>query len=972
MNDSSRRGRMPCAWRFSALGSASGSALGSARVRAVLRLAAVMLSASSALAQTPVPAPAVAFFYGANPPLGELAAFDIAVVEPDHVPDPRLWRREAAKGASELFAYVSFGEIEPNRAYFKAVPAGILKGENQAWGSSVVDQTAAAWPAFLVERIMAPLWERGYRGFFLDTLDSYHLIAKTPEARAVQEAAMIATLKTVRERFPGIRLIFNRGFEILPQVREMVTAVAAESVFRGWDQAGKRYREVPSADRDWLLGQLRNVQSAHKLPVIAIDYVAPGERELARETARKILALGFTPWVANPELDMLGIGRVEVVPRRVLVLTEMPTQQADFHSADAHRFLGVHLNHLGYAYELIDPRSDSLPEGVLRGRFAGIVTWLAPAGGAVETRVAAFLKRHMADGVRVVVFNQFPFNLDPATTRLLGLVRSTGSAPQRLSITQRDPMIGLEIQPLPNRRELVPIKADEPGRPLLQLTDQSGKVYDAAAIMPWGGFVLSPFALVNMSAVDQQRWVVNPLSFLQAALARENIPVPDVTTESGRRMLLVHIDGDGWASRAEFPGSPYASEVMARELLERFRIPTTVSVIEGEIAAAGLYRAQAPALEAIARRIFALPNVEVASHSYSHPFVWSRVGEPRVAGQAPHHLDIPGYRYDLKREVSGSIEYINRNLVPPGKRTEVFFWTGDCIPTPEALRASYEAGVLNMNGGDTLITRSAPTWSLIASQGIRKRDYYQVYAPNQNENVYTNNWTGPFYGFERVIETFELTETPHRFKPINIYYHTYAASKLASLNALKKVYQYALGQPVTPVHASDYIRKVLDFERMTLARDLASGDILVRGDGSLRTLRVSAEEPLPDFENSRGLAGVAPGPNARYLTLSDGPARLVYAKGEAAPTPHLVDANGRISALERAAGGFGFTLVSQIPPTFRVVVAERCGVSINGRAVRPAERIPVAAGFSQQRYDTDPASLGRAPHQQVVRVRCIQ
>ena len=34
---------------------------------------------------------------------------------------------------------------------------------------------------------------------------------------------------------------------------------------------------------------------------------------------------------------------------------------------------------------------------------------------------------------------------------------------------------------------------------------------------------------------------------------------------------------------------------------------------------------------------------------------------------------------------------------------------------------------------------------------MMKGDWFQVYAPMQNENVYTNNWTGPFYGFERVI-----------------------------------------------------------------------------------------------------------------------------------------------------------------------------------------------------------------------------
>ena len=89
----------------------------------------------------------------------------------------------------------------PTRAYFKEVPAGVLTGENRAWGSSVIDHTAPAWPDFPIERILAPLWERGYRGFFLDTLDSYHLISATPAARAVQEAAMVATLRRCANDF---------------------------------------------------------------------------------------------------------------------------------------------------------------------------------------------------------------------------------------------------------------------------------------------------------------------------------------------------------------------------------------------------------------------------------------------------------------------------------------------------------------------------------------------------------------------------------------------------------------------------------------------------------------------------------------------------------------------------------------------------------------------------------------------------
>jgi hypothetical protein len=776
----------------------------------------------------------------------------------------------------------------------------------------------------------------------------------------------------LRERFPGIRLVFNRGFEILPQVREMVTAVAAESVFQGWDQAGRRYREVPAADREWLLGQLKRVSGEMGLPVVAIDYVPPAERDLARRTARRLLELGIVPWVANPELDTLGVGRVEVVPRRVLVLTDKPEDGDDFQDAPAQRFLGILLNHLGFTYELLDPRQGPLPEGNLRGRYAGVVSWLGAARGRNEATLADFFRRQIASGVRVAVFNQFPFALDAATAKQAGLELVRAGAGTRLSIASRDAMMGHEREPLPGRRELVPIRAGGAARSLLGLDDGMQK-YDAAAITPWGGYVLAPYAYVTLEAGGQHRWVINPLAFLKAALAPPDLPVPDVTTEAGRRILIAHVDGDGWASRAEMPGTPYAPEVMLKEILERFRIPTTVSVIEGETSVRGLYPAAAPALEEIARRIYRLPHVEAASHSLSHPFNWVLASAPGKPGDPAYNLGLPGYRFDLDREVAGSIDYINRTLVPAGKRARVFLWTGDCAPPPQAIAATYGAGLLNMNGGDTLITRSNPSWTLIAAQGIRKNGWYQVFAPMQNENVYTNNWTGPFYGFERVIETFELTEKPHRFKPIDIYFHTYAASKPASLNALKKVYQYALSQPVTPLFASDYIRKVLDFESMVLARDTASGDLLVRGNGALRTLRADPGVALPDMRGGAGLAGMSAEGASRYLTLDGPQARLVFpATATLAAAPRLADANGRVSAFTRDGDSFTFTLATEVAPTFRLARAGRCDVTINGRSAKPADRSIAGNGEPLQRYDTDPASLGRAPHQQVVRVRCDQ
>ena len=52
---------------------------------------------------------------------------------------------------------------------------------------------------------------------------------------------------------------------------------------------------MPLADRQWLIAQLKTIQDRDGIPALAIDYVAPHDRALARETAKRIEADGFIP-----------------------------------------------------------------------------------------------------------------------------------------------------------------------------------------------------------------------------------------------------------------------------------------------------------------------------------------------------------------------------------------------------------------------------------------------------------------------------------------------------------------------------------------------------------------------------------------------------------------------------------------------------------------------------------------------------
>lgn len=885
------------------------------------------LISPSTWAAPPAEGNAVAFFYGANPPWAELQAFDLVVVDPGHVPNP------AAPGLrhTRLAAYVALGEVQPSRDYAAKIPKAWMMGENKDWGSRLIDQSRPEWPRFFTDSVIAPLWNQGYRSFFLDTLDSYHLFAKTPEQRAVQEAGMVAVLRAVKQRFPDIRLIFNRGFEILPHTHKLVDMVVAESLFQGFDAGKGKYKVVPPQDREWLMGQLTRVKDDYRLPVLVIDYVPAAERELARKTAKRIMDLGFIPWVTTPDLTSLGVGTIEVMPRRVLVVHSQLKDEYALRLNESLRFGAMPLNYLGYVPDYVDPQH--LPDAILVGRYAGVVLWLTlESSAADQNKLTDWLAKQLAMKLPVALINPPAFVLDSPLGKSMGLqVAYPAASLAPVKIVTQNAMVGFEAGPRPAPDEFMSLALTK-GTSLLVL--QQGKnTQIGAALTDWGGFVLEPYATMTLPGNAGDRWVINPFAFFKQALQLPDMPVPDVTTESGRRMLMVHMDGDGFVSRSELPGHAMAGELVRDRVVNKYPLPMTISVIEAELSPRGLYPSLSKEAEGIAKAIFNATNVAIASHSYSHPFIWRKASASDV--NEGYNLRLPGYRFDLQREIEGSIRYIEDRLAPSGKKVSLFLWTGDCIPGSDALAWTMKMNVLNMNGGDTVATHSQPTVSQVEGLGIPRTGGFQVFAPNQNENVYTNNWLGPFYGFERVIETFEFTESPRRLKPINIYFHTYITTKAAGMKSLDKVFAYAMAQETTPVHVAEYARKVLDFQDMAVARSARGWR--VRGAKDLRTLRLPASMGLPDVVNSQEVAGYANHQSDVYAHLGDDTAELVLTDS-ATDAVRLVSANGRIEGFERLPNGFRWSVSAHVPVKFVLANAQACKVRVAGRDLVPTRR----------------------------------
>ena len=779
---------------------------------------------------------AMAFDYGAAPDPDLVAFFPRVVLDPQQVKGDAV-RAIAARGTTALAR---------------------LRCPNPLPGGAA---TATAGFRPLLDQVRA-LMGQGFSGFLLE-----------PEG-AWSAQGFAAFAHDVHAAWPTAPLYLEGNPDLAAGALGDLSGLVGGPLFAGWSSATRQYAPVPPAVREMRVAALQKFARTSGLPVIDVEAVP---RSMSRADARKLAgqvdALGFVPWVAPAERARLGVGAIEAVPRRVLVVVD-GAEEPYLPYTLAHRLLAVPLEYLGFAVDYVDVRSSGFdPATAVSERYAGIVTWFTDEEMPSPDSYERWLLHQIDAGVRVALLGHLGFVPSQGFLRRLGVTLPAHAPKLPLHIATVDEWMGFEATPVARGRDLAAYVVPSTFTRHLQVEDAEGQRFSPVFEGQWGGMALDPY-LTESGFEGRQRWMIDPFRFLASALALPDIPVPDPTTENGRRLLEIHVDGDGFVSLAELPSHPLAGEVIRRDFLARYHLPTTVSIIEGEIGPQGLYPAQSPRLEAVARAIFALPEVEIASHTYSHPFDWLH-----AQGDNPHpgelqevdavdgdRLNIPGYQYSVVREVDGSVRYIDEHLAPAGKTTKVLLWSGNALPPEEALVRTDALGLANLNGdnaeqpGAALSLAGVP--SFVRPVGART----QIYAPAQNENVYTNLWHGPFYGFRRVIDYFRFTDLPRRLKPIGIYYHFYSGTKAASVKALHEVYDWAVAENAFPVWASEYAARVRGFEQATLARRL-DGSWLLRDFGALRTVRLPVALGWPDLERSPDVVGVRDLPQGRYVSL---------------------------------------------------------------------------------------------------------
>ncbi|MGE0590973.1 MAG: endo alpha-1,4 polygalactosaminidase [Vicinamibacterales bacterium] len=243
--------------------------------------------------------------YTAAPSPFDLAAYDVVVLDGDvHPPlGPIVDRGRTA------LAYLSLTQLGRGRDVFAALDAaGVVLDAHPVWGDAhYLDFRRPEWTRTVIEDLVPRMLSAGFTGLFLDTLDdAAFLEGQDPvRYRGMREAA-VRLVQTIRQHYPDVVLMVNRGYDLMPDIAGSIDIVLGESVLTTFEPTTKAYARVAPADAAWQVSALRRARARNpRLQVFTLDYWDPADREGIRRLYAEQRANGFVPYVATPLLDVL-------------------------------------------------------------------------------------------------------------------------------------------------------------------------------------------------------------------------------------------------------------------------------------------------------------------------------------------------------------------------------------------------------------------------------------------------------------------------------------------------------------------------------------------------------------------------------------------------------------------------------------------------------------------------------------------
>ena len=234
-------------------------------------------------------------YYGDNASTEYLNSFKAVVLDPDIY-------HSVFNIATETYAYISLGEVRKSRNFFQFVKEmSVLKGENPNWkGSYYISLKSGKWQEFVINYLIPLILSKGYKGLFLDTVDS---LLKTNKNKPFT----INFINNIRLRFPGIKIIMNRGFDIARYVK--VDGILFESTITTFNFKKKKY---------FFLKQRHIFKIPKKIKKYSIDYWTPTDFKTIKKIYNIALKRGYIPYVGEITLRQLPKIRYDIDKKKFI------------------------------------------------------------------------------------------------------------------------------------------------------------------------------------------------------------------------------------------------------------------------------------------------------------------------------------------------------------------------------------------------------------------------------------------------------------------------------------------------------------------------------------------------------------------------------------------------------------------------------------------------------------------------------
>ena len=457
----------------------------------------------------------------------------------------------------------------------------------------------------------------------------------------------------------------------------------------------------------------------------------------------------------------------------------------------------------------------------------------------------------------------------------------------------------------------------------------------------FGAVALDPWVIRNDASASHNAWRINPFELFATALDMQQFAVPEPRVLNGRRVFFCHVDGDGMMSRAPHAAGAPCGQVLRTEILDKFALPFTVSVVAGEVTDDLTDRSDTLALRT-ARAMLAPPNVEPASHGVAHPFYW-HLARDEVADDVDYVAlpSIRGFAYSPAAEVTEGLRFVNERLLAEGKHCRLFLWTGTALPRGGALDALVPHGALNLNGGVFRWDRQFPSYSHVSAMARVTPNGVHVLAGGPNERMFDGYFQGQPSVFRHAAESIRRTGGERILKPANVYIHTYSVEHWAGLEAVRALLrEFGEESETAPVFASHYAAAVTS--AMTTASVARTVDgWRVTGFGACRTVRIDDDARDVDLTRSVGVLGSHRRGRSLYVHLSQPEADIVLGIDVPA-VPHVVVADHVLTHTERSESRLTLTSVS----------LARRNVTVGGLPTESGVRLGIDEEFETVRSDS--------------------